>query len=57
MPLFLFLRVFVVNYFRNFPEFFFWIEGLVGGVYHIETFFDFYISISIIRSSFGDSLS
>ena len=31
----------MVNYFRDFPEFFFWIEGWVGGVYRIQTCFGF----------------
>ena len=51
MPLFLLLQyvqVFVVNYFLDFPEFF-WIEGWVGGVYRMQTFLDFYIYILIYK--------
>ena len=32
----------MVNYFLDFPEFLFWIEGWVGGVYRIQTFLDFH---------------
>ena len=39
-----YVQVFVVNYFWDFPEFF-WIEGWVGGVYRIQTFLNLYIFV------------
>ena len=39
----------MVNDYRVFPDFFFLIEGWVGGVYRIQTFLDFYKKIIFTR--------
>ena len=52
------VQVFVVNYFEIF-QIFFWMEGWVGGVNCIQTFFGFFFMFtrSLNRSSYLRSLS
>ena len=45
----------MVNYFLDFPEFFF-IEGWVGGVYRIQTCLDFYKFFIFTRPLIGNQI-